>query len=68
MSTLRYITLATTGMSVLLTIITCFVKYCIKRRKAKQAAAIHGPQLPGAGRTSAWHHHGSHTPASPRAI
>ena len=26
------------------------------------------PQLPGAGRTRAWHHHGSHTPTSPRAI
>ena len=26
------------------------------------------PQLPGAGRTRAWHHHGSDTPASPRAI
>ena len=22
------------------------------------------PQLPGAGRTRAWHHHGSHTPTS----
>ena len=26
------------------------------------------PQLPGAGRTSAWHHHESHTPTSPGAI
>ena len=26
------------------------------------------PQLPGAGRTRAWHHHGSDTPTSPRAI
>ena len=26
------------------------------------------PQLPGAGRTRAWHHHGSHTPTSPGAI
>ena len=26
------------------------------------------PQLPGAGRTKAWHHHGSDTPTSPRAI
>ena len=26
------------------------------------------PQLPGAGRTRAWHSHGSHTPTSPRAI
>ena len=26
------------------------------------------PQLPGAGRTRAWHHHGSDTPISPRAI
>ena len=26
------------------------------------------PQLPGAGRTRAWHHHGSHTPISPGAI
>ena len=25
-------------------------------------------QLPGAGRTMAWHHHGSHTPTSPGAI
>ena len=25
-------------------------------------------QLPGAGRTRAWHHHGSHTPTSPGAI
>ena len=25
-------------------------------------------ELPGAGRTRAWHHHGSHTPTSPRAI
>jgi hypothetical protein len=25
-------------------------------------------QLPGAGRTRAWHHHGSDTPTSPRAI
>ena len=27
-----------------------------------------GPQLPGAGRTRAGHHHGSHTPTSPGAI
>ena len=27
-----------------------------------------GPQLPGAGRTRAGHHHGSHTPASPGTI
>ena len=26
------------------------------------------PQLPGAGRTRAWHHHGIHTPTSPGAI
>ena len=26
------------------------------------------PQLPGAGRTRVWHHHGSHTPPSPGAI
>ena len=26
------------------------------------------PQLPGAGRTRAWHHHGGKTPTSPRAI
>ena len=26
------------------------------------------PQLPGAGRTRAWHHHGSDTPTSPRLI
>ena len=26
------------------------------------------PQLPGAGRTRAWHHHGSHTPTSSGAI
>ena len=26
------------------------------------------PKLPGAGRTRAWHHHGSHTPTSPEAI
>ena len=26
------------------------------------------PQLPGAGRTRAWHHRGSHTPTSPGAI
>ena len=26
------------------------------------------PQLPGAGRTRAWQHHGSHTPTSPGAI
>ena len=26
------------------------------------------PQLPGAGRTSMWHYHGSDTPTSPRAI
>ena len=26
------------------------------------------PQLRGAGRTRAWHHHGSHTPTSPGAI
>ena len=26
------------------------------------------PQLPGAGRKRAWHHHGSDTPTSPRAI
>ena len=26
------------------------------------------PRLPGAGRTKAWHHHGSDTPTSPRAI
>ena len=26
------------------------------------------PQLPGAVRTRAWHHHGSHTPTSPGAI
>ena len=25
-------------------------------------------QLPGAGGTRAWHHHGSHTPTSPRAV
>ena len=25
-------------------------------------------QLPGAGRTRAWHHHGSHTPTSPGTI
>ena len=25
-------------------------------------------QLPGAGRTRAWHYHGSHTPTSPVAI
>ena len=25
-------------------------------------------QLPGAGRTRAWHYHGSHTPTSPGAI
>ena len=25
------------------------------------------PQLPGAGRTKAWHYHGSDTPTSPRA-
>ena len=25
-------------------------------------------ELPGAGRTRAWHHHGSHTPTSPGAI
>ena len=28
----------------------------------------YGPQLPGAGRTWAGHHHGSDTPTSPRAI
>ena len=27
-----------------------------------------GPQLSGAGRTRAGHHHGSHTPTSPEAI
>ena len=27
-----------------------------------------GPQLPGAGRTRAWHHHGSHTPTSSEAV
>ena len=27
-----------------------------------------GPQLPGAGRTRAGHHHGSHTLTSPEAI
>ena len=27
-----------------------------------------GPQLPGAGRTRAWHHHGSHTPTSREAV
>ena len=27
-----------------------------------------GPQLPGAGRTRAWNHHGSHTPTSPGTI
>ena len=27
-----------------------------------------GPQLPGAGRTRAGHHHGSHTPTSPEAV
>ena len=26
------------------------------------------PQLPGAGRTRAGHHHGSHTPTCPEAI
>ena len=26
------------------------------------------PHLPGAGRTRAWHHHGSETPTSHRAI
>ena len=26
------------------------------------------PQLPGARRTRAWHHHESHTPTSPGAI
>ena len=26
------------------------------------------PQLPGAGRARAWHHHGSDTPTSPRVI
>ena len=26
------------------------------------------PQLPGAGRTWAGHHHGSHTPTSPKAV
>ena len=26
------------------------------------------PQLPGAGRTRAWHHHGSDIPTSPRTI
>ena len=26
------------------------------------------PQLPGAGRTRGWHHHGSHTHTSPGAI
>ena len=26
------------------------------------------PQLPGAGKARAWHHHGSDTPTSPRAI
>ena len=26
------------------------------------------PQLPGAGRTRGWHHHGSHTPTSPGVI
>ena len=29
---------------------------------------IKSPQLPGAGRTRAWHHHGNHTPTSPGAI
>ena len=27
-----------------------------------------GPQLPGAGRTGAGHHHGSHAPTSPGTI
>ena len=27
-----------------------------------------GPQLPGAGRTRAGHHHGSHSPTSPATI
>ena len=27
-----------------------------------------GSQLPGAGRTRAGHHHGSHTPTSPEAV
>ena len=27
-----------------------------------------GPQLPGAGRTRAEHHHGSHTPTSSEAV
>jgi hypothetical protein len=27
-----------------------------------------GPQLPGAGRTRAGHHHGSHTPTSPGTV
>ena len=27
-----------------------------------------GPLLPGAGRTRAWHHHGSHTPTSPGTV
>ena len=26
------------------------------------------PQLPGAGRTGVWHHHGSDTHTSPRAV
>ena len=26
------------------------------------------PQLPGAGKARAWHHHGSDTPTSPRAV
>ena len=26
------------------------------------------PQLPGAGRTRAGHHHGNHTPTSPEAV
>ena len=26
------------------------------------------PQLPGAGRTRVWHHHGSHKPTSPEAV
>ena len=25
-------------------------------------------QLPGAGRTRAWHHHGSHTPVNPNIL
>ena len=29
---------------------------------------IKSPQLPGAGRTWAWHYHGSHMPTSPGAI